>query len=88
MSLKVKLPDGSVREYKNRVRSLDVVQEIGPGLAKAAIAAEVNGETVDLATLLPTEGEIALRILTKKDPQSLAIMRHSCAHVMAQAVMR
>jgi threonyl-tRNA synthetase len=88
MSLKVKLPDGSVREYKNRVRSLDVVQEIGPGLAKAAIAAEVNGETVDLATMLPADGEIALRILTKKDPQALSIMRHSCAHVMAQAVMR
>jgi threonyl-tRNA synthetase len=88
MSLKVKLPDGSVREYKNRVRPADVVAEIGPGLAKAAIAAEVNGETVDLATLLPPDGEVALRILTKKDPQSLAIMRHSCAHVMAQAVMR
>jgi threonyl-tRNA synthetase len=88
MSLKVKLPDGSIREYQKRVRSLDVVAEIGPGLAKAAIAAEVNGETVDLATLLPTEGEISLRILTKKDPQALSIMRHSCAHVMAQAVMR
>jgi threonyl-tRNA synthetase len=88
MPLKVKLPDGSVREYSQRVRSLDVVQEIGPGLAKAAIAAEVNGETVDLATLLSAEGEVSLRILTKKDVQALSIMRHSCAHVMAQAVMR
>jgi threonyl-tRNA synthetase len=88
MALKVKLPDGSVREFGQRVRSLDVVQEIGPGLAKAAIAAEVNGETVDLATMLPAEGEVALRVLTKKDPQALSIMRHSCAHVMAQAVMR
>jgi threonyl-tRNA synthetase len=88
MPLKVKLPDGSIREYQKRVRSLDIVQEIGPGLAKAAIAAEVNGATVDLATLLPAEGEISLRILTRKDPQALAIMRHSCAHVMAQAVMR
>src|SRR5687768_16236551 len=88
MALKVKLPDGSVREYSKRVRPADVVQEIGPGLAKAAIAAEVNGETVDLATLLPAEGEVSLRILTKKDAAALSIMRHSCAHVMAQAVMR
>jgi len=88
MALKVKLPDGSVREYSKRVRPADVVHEIGPGLAKAAIAATVDGETVDLTTPLPAEGEVALRILTKKDAEALSIMRHSCAHVMAQAVMR
>jgi threonyl-tRNA synthetase len=88
MSLTVTLPDGSQRQYQKRVRSLDIAQEIGPGLAKAAIAAEIDGQQVDLSTLLPAEGKIALKILTKKDPQALAIMRHSCAHVMAQAVMR
>jgi threonyl-tRNA synthetase len=88
MAITVSLPDGSQRQYQKRVRSLDIAQEIGPGLAKAAIAAEIDGQQVDLSTLLPDDGKVALRILTKKDPQSLAIMRHSCAHVMAQAVMR
>jgi threonyl-tRNA synthetase len=86
--LKVKLPDGSVREYSKRVRPIDVAGDIGPGLAKATIAAEVNGQTVDSTTPLPTDGEIALRLLTKRDPEALRIMRHSCAHVMARAVMR
>ncbi len=88
MTLTVKLPDGSQRQYQKRTRSLDIAQEIGPGLAKAAIAAEIDGQQVDLSTLLPADGEVSLRILTKKDPQALAIMRHSCAHVMARAVMR
>ncbi len=62
--------------------------EIGPGLAKATIAAEVDGQTVDSVTPLPADGEVSLRLLTKKDPEALRIMRHSCAHVMARAVMR
>jgi len=86
--LKIKLPDGSVREYARHVRPIDVATEIGPGLAKATIAAVVDGATVDSVTALPTEGEHSLRLLTKKDPEALAIMRHSCAHVMARAVMR
>ena len=86
--LKVKLPDGSVREYNNRVRPIDVAADIGPGLAKATIAAEVDGQTVDSVTPLPSDGEVSLRLLTKKDPEALRIMRHSCAHVMARAVMR
>lgn len=86
--VKIKLPDGSVREYARHVRPIDVATEIGPGLAKATIAAVVDGATVDSVTALPTEGEHSLRLLTKKDPEALAIMRHSCAHVMARAVMR
>ena len=78
--LKVKLPDGSVREYKKSVRPIDVAQEIGPGLAKATIAAEVDGQTIDSVTPLPTDGEVSLRLLTKKDAEALRIMRHSCAH--------
>ncbi len=88
MSLQVQLPDGSVREYHRPVRPLDIAAEIGPRLAKAAIVAEVDGALVDLASLLPAEGRIQLRLLTKDNPESLAVMRHSCAHVMAQAVMR
>src|SRR5260370_22166059 len=86
--LKVKLPDGSVREYKERVRPIEVADDIGPGLAKATIAAAVDGQTIDSTAPLPTDGEIALRLLTKRDPEALRIMRHSCAHVMARAVMR
>ena len=56
--LKVKLPDGSVREYKERVRPIDVAAEIGPGLAKATVAAEVDGQTVDSTRRCRAEGEI------------------------------
>lgn len=86
--LKVKLPDGSVREYSRPVRPIDVATEIGPGLAKATLAAEVDGKVVGASAPLPSEGEVALRLLTKKDAEALAVMRHSAAHVMARAVMR
>ncbi len=75
--LKVKLPDGSVREYSRSVRPSDVAAEIGPGLAKATLAAEVNGKVVGADSPLPEAGEVNLRILTKKDPQGLSVMRHS-----------
>ena len=86
--LAVKLPDGSRREFERPVSAFDVAADIGPGLAKGALVAEVDGAQVDLHAALPDEGEVALRLLTKRDPESLAVMRHSCAHVMAQAVMR
>src|SRR5947207_7219819 len=86
--LTVILPDGSRKQYDRQVTAYDVAAEIGPGLAKAAILAEVDGRQVDLHSPLPREGEIRLRLLTKKDAGSLAVMRHSAAPVMAQAVMR
>jgi threonyl-tRNA synthetase len=86
--LKVKLPDGNVKEYSRPVRVIDVANDIGPRLAKAALAAVVDGKTVGVDTALPEEGETSVRLLTKKDAEALAVMRHSCAHVMAQAVMR
>jgi threonyl-tRNA synthetase len=86
--LKVTLPDGSARPYDKPVTPAQVAADIGPGLAKSAIAAEIDGRVVGLETSLPPEGDISLRILTKKDPQALGVMRHSCAHVMARAVMR
>jgi threonyl-tRNA synthetase len=91
--LKVKLPDGSLKEFSTNseaqsVTPRHVVAQIGPGLAKAALAAEVDGKIVGLDYGLPSEGEINLRVLTRKDPDSLRVMRHSCAHVMARAVMR
>jgi threonyl-tRNA synthetase len=84
----VTLPDGSRKQFDRMVTAYDVAAEIGPGLAKAAVLAEVDGRQVDLHSPLSRTGEIRLRILTRKDPESLAVMRHSCAHVMAQAVMR
>jgi threonyl-tRNA synthetase len=86
--LKVTLPDGKVLEYSRHVRPLDIAADIGPRLAKATLAAEVNGRLVGVAEPLPAEGEVALRLITSKDPQSLDLLRHSCAHVMARAVMR
>src|SRR6476660_331690 len=86
--LAVILPDGSRKQFDQAVSAYDVAASIGPGLAKAAIVAEVDGRQVDLRSPLPTDGEVSLRLLTKKDPQALAVMRHSAAHVMARAVMR
>jgi len=86
--LTVNLPDGSSREYPQAVRVIDVAEDIGPRLAKATVAAEVDGSIVGADTQLPADGEVALRLLTSKDPQALAVLRHSCAHIMARAVMR
>ena len=86
--LEIKLPDGSVLEYSRRVRPIDIAADIGPRLAKATLGAEVDGQLVGTDSLLPEEGQVSLRLLTKKDPESLGVMRHSCAHVMARAVMR
>ncbi len=82
--LRAKLPDGSVKELPAGSTAGDVAASIGPGLAKAAVAAVVDGETVDL--MRPLEGEVELRILTERDPEALAVLRHSAAHVLATAV--
>ncbi len=86
--LQVILPDGSQKEFDAPVTAYEVASSIGPGLAKAALLAEVDGNPIDLHAPLPTSGQIQLRLLTKKDVDALPVMRHSCAHVMAQAVMR
>jgi threonyl-tRNA synthetase len=86
--LSLKLPDGSVRQVPFGSRSQDVAESIGKRLAQAAIAAKVNGQIVDLARELPQEPEVAFQILTDKDPEALDVLRHSCAHVMARAVLR
>ncbi|MEK6247860.1 MAG: TGS domain-containing protein, partial [Planctomycetales bacterium] len=86
--LNVTLPDGSVRNYSNLVTPLDIAGDIGPGLARAVIAAEIDGALVGLDFQLPGEGNVALKLLTKDDPQTLKVLRHSSAHVMARAVMR
>jgi threonyl-tRNA synthetase len=84
--LNVKLPDGSVRQLASGASSADLAAQIGPGLAKAAVAAKVNGQVVDLARPLPEDAEVAL--LTKRDAAALEVLRHSAAHLMADAVLR
>ncbi|MDG2384325.1 MAG: threonine--tRNA ligase [Pirellulaceae bacterium] len=86
--LKVNLPDGSEKQFETEITPADVAADIGPGLVKAALAAEVDGKVVGLDHPLPADGAVGLKILTKKDPESLGVMRHSCAHIMARAIMR
>jgi threonyl-tRNA synthetase len=83
--LKVVLPDGKLREYSRPVRRSDVASDIGPRLAEATLGL-VDGQVVGADTDLPEGG--GLQSLTSRDPESLDILRHSCAHVMAGAVMR
>jgi len=86
--LTVVLPDGSEKQFDRPATPRDVAAAIGPGLVKAALAAQVDGQTVGLDYALPADGTVRLRLLTRKDPESLDVMRHSAAHVMARAVMR
>ena len=87
MSATVKLPDGSTKHYDKNVTALEVAEEISPRLASATVAAEVDGKLVDATAALP-EGEHELRILTNRDPAALEVLRHTIAHVLAQAVRR
>ena len=80
----VTLPDGTVLEMPKGSTSLDVAREIGPGLSKAALAAELDGELVDLSR--PLEQAATVRLITERDPEALALLRHSSAHVLATAV--
>jgi threonyl-tRNA synthetase len=82
--LHITLPDGSTRALPAGATARDLAAQIGPGLAKAAIAARVNGEVRDLGRALP-DG-VSVSILTDKDPQALEVLRHSAAHVLATAV--
>ena len=84
--ISVELPDGSVREMPSDSTPLDVAREIGPGLAKAALAAKVDGKVVDLAR--PLEHDVSLEIITERSPEALEVLRHSAAHVLATAVRK
>ena len=85
--LKLKLPDGSIRQVPVGTRPMAVAESIGKRLAAAAIAAKVNGEIVDLDREL-TGDEVSFELLTDKNPEDLDVLRHSAAHIMARAVMR
>ena len=80
----VTLPDGSQRRYSGPVTVDQVAADIGPGLAKAALAARVNGKLVDTSHTLAEDAQLA--IITDRDPEGLEIIRHSTAHLLAHAV--
>jgi threonyl-tRNA synthetase len=80
----ITLPDGSQRQFANPVSVLDVAAAIGAGLAKAALAGIVDGKEVDTAFLI--EQNVRLAIITEKSPEGLGVIRHSTAHLLAQAV--
>ena len=81
----ITLPDGSLRSYDGPVTPAVIAADIGPGLAKAALLALVNDVEWDLTR--PIEGDARLSLVTAKDEQALALLRHDCAHVMAEAVL-
>lgn len=88
--LQVQLPDGSLVEYPDNATAMDVATKIGARLASAVVAAKVGDRVVDATRPLSEFGTspIPLKLLTDRDHEALGVLRHSCAHVMARAVMR
>ena len=80
----ITLPDGSKREFEGPVTVAELAASIGAGLAKAALAGRVNGRLVDLSHVIDADADVS--IVTGRDPEGLEIIRHSTAHLMAQAV--
>ena len=80
----ITLPDGSTRSYDHPVTVMDVANDIGPGLAKATLAGKVNGELVDASHVM--DDDASLSIVTSRDEEGLEVLRHSSAHLLAQAV--
>ena len=82
--IEIMLPDGSKMPFEGSVNALQVAEKISPNLAKAAVAAKVNDALTDLTTPITTNATVS--ILTNKNPESLEILRHTTAHILAQAV--
>ena len=80
----ITLPDGSQRHYPHAITVARIATDIGPGLAKAALAARVDGRLVDTRFLIEKDANLGL--ITDRDPEGLEILRHSCAHLLAMAV--
>lgn len=84
--MKITLKDGSVKEYDSALSVYEIAKDLSEGLARVACAGEVNGEVVDLRTIV--EKDCTLNILTANDAEGLRVVRHTCSHVMAEAVKR
>ena len=84
--MKITLKDGSVKEYGSAMSVYEIAKDLSEGLARVACAGEVDGEVVDLRTVI--DKDCALNILTANDTEGLQVVRHTCSHVMAEAVKR
>ena len=84
--MKITLKDGSFKEYENSMAIIDIAKDISEGLARMACAAELNGQVVDLRTVVEADAE--LNILTFNDDAGKAAYRHTASHVLAEAVKR
>jgi threonyl-tRNA synthetase len=82
----ITLPDGNIKEFDDSPTGMDVATSISEGLSRNCIAMELNEERVDLSTRIHKDARV--RLITTKDPEALEILRHSAAHVMAQAILR
>ena len=91
-TVSIRLPDGTIKQHPATTTPMEIAESIGSRLAKAVIAAEVDGRIVDagrpLSELTQTSEPISFRLLTAKDREALDVLRHSAAHVMARAIMR
>ena len=84
--MKITLKDGSVKEYDSTKSVYEIAADLSEGLARVACAGEVDGKVVDLRTMI--DKDCTLNILTASDPEGLRVIRHTCSHVMAEAVKR
>ena len=84
--IKLQFPDGAIKEFPKGTTTEDIAASISPGLRRNALAGKLDGQLIDFKTPISTDGEIA--IITPDSPEALAILRHSSAHVLAQAVKR
>ncbi len=82
--MKITLKDGSAKEYASPISIIDIAKDISEGLARATVAGEVDGEVKDLRTVI--DKDCTLNLLTAKDEEGLRVLRHTCSHVMAEAV--
>ncbi len=84
--MKITLKDGSIKDYSEAMSAYDIARDISEGLARAACAVEINGEVKDLRTVI--DGDCELNVLTAKDADGIRTVRHTCSHVLAEAVKR
>ena len=81
----ITFPDGSVKNFSNKVNSFEIAENISPSLAKVAIASKINDDLWDLSREI--EEDSSIEIITKKNVEALDLIRHACAHIMAESVL-
>ena len=82
----ITLPDGNIKNFENPLTGLELAESISADFARNCVAMELDGKLVDLTTLITADAKV--RLITQKDPEALHVLRHSAAHVMAQAILR